>query len=411
MSQKPIFVATHPRACSTAFERVFMTRRDTIQCIHEPFGDAFYYGPERLSARFADDEQARLESGFSQSTFQTVLARIEREASEGKRIFMKDIMHYLLPPYSKPASIAPSLNRIKRGVGTESNGETAPHSAVGANGTSNGAHANGHHAQQLNGTSPVQNGTKNGLNGHAALDHSTPVKPAATREPYPYDTAAEPGNPTVMPTEILSQFHFAFLIRDPHHSVPSYFRCTIPPLDQVTGFHNYDPSEAGYDELRRTFDYLRSVRLIGPHIATQERDADDIDNRLRPVTSGLNGYEAGAEICVVDADDMLQKPAPMIEAFCRSVGLEYTPDMLCWDTEEDHQVARDKFEKWRGFHNDAIESKGLVARKHPHAVKTEEEWDAEWRKKYGPEAADLIRKTVDANMADYLYMKQFAMRV
>jgi hypothetical protein len=47
----------------------------------------------------------------------------------------------------------------------------------------------------------------------------------------------------------------------------------------------------------------------------------------------------------------------------------------------------------------------------PHAVKTEEEWDAEWRKKYGPEAADLIRKTVDANMADYLYMKQFAMRV
>ncbi|EHA27066.1 hypothetical protein ASPNIDRAFT_205440 [Aspergillus niger ATCC 1015] len=302
MSQKPIFVATHPRACSTAFERVFMTRRDTIQCIHEPFGDAFYYGPERLSARFADDEQARLESGFSQSTFQTVLARIEREASEGKRIFMKDIMHYLLPPYSKPASIAPSLNRIKRG----------------------------------------------------------------------------PGNPTVMPTEILSQFHFAFLIRDPHHSVPSYFRCTIPPLDQVTGFHNYDPSEAGYDELRRTFDYLRS---------------------------------AGAEICVVDADDMLQKPAPMIEAFCRSVGLEYTPDMLCWDTEEDHQVARDKFEKWRGFHNDAIESKGLVARKHPHAVKTEEEWDAEWRKKYGPEAADLIRKTVDANMADYLYMKQFAMRV
>ncbi|GAQ35968.1 hypothetical protein AtubIFM55763_003073 [Aspergillus tubingensis] len=405
MSQKPIFVATHPRACSTAFERVFMTRRDTIQCIHEPFGDAFYYGPERLSARFADDEQARLESGFSQSTFQTVLARIEREASEGKRIFMKDIMHYLLPPYGKPASIAPSLNRIKRGVGTESNGETAPLSAVGANGT------NGHHAQQLNGTSPVQNGTKNGLNGHAVLDHSTPVKPATTREPYPYDTAAEPGNPTVMPTEILSQFHFAFLIRDPHHSVPSYFRCTIPPLDQVTGFHNYDPSEAGYDELRRTFDYLRSVRLVGPHIATQERDADDIDNKLRPVTNGLNGYESGAEICVVDADDMLQKPAAMIEAFCRSVGIEYTPDMLCWDTEEDHQVARDKFEKWRGFHNDAIESKGLVARKHPHAVKTEEEWDAEWRKKYGPEAADLIRQTVDANMADYLYLKQFAMRV
>lgn len=59
-----------------------MTRRDTIQCIHEPFGDAFYYGPERLGTRFMDDEKARLESGFSQSTYKTVMDRIEREASE-----------------------------------------------------------------------------------------------------------------------------------------------------------------------------------------------------------------------------------------------------------------------------------------------------------------------------------------
>ena len=59
-----------------------MTRRKDIQCIHEPFGDAFYYGPERLSERFADDEQARLDSGFSQSTFNTVLERIKRESQE-----------------------------------------------------------------------------------------------------------------------------------------------------------------------------------------------------------------------------------------------------------------------------------------------------------------------------------------
>ena len=59
-----------------------MTRRKDIQCIHEPFGDAFYYGPERLSERYADDEQARLDSGFSQSTFNTVLERIKRESQE-----------------------------------------------------------------------------------------------------------------------------------------------------------------------------------------------------------------------------------------------------------------------------------------------------------------------------------------
>lgn len=59
-----------------------MTQRDSIQCVHEPFGDAFYYGPERLSDRFAEDEQARLDSGFSQSTYATVMERIDRESSE-----------------------------------------------------------------------------------------------------------------------------------------------------------------------------------------------------------------------------------------------------------------------------------------------------------------------------------------
>ena len=59
-----------------------MTRRDTIQCIHEPFGDAFYYGPERLSSRYENDENARLKSGFDQSTFRTVLDRIEEEGAE-----------------------------------------------------------------------------------------------------------------------------------------------------------------------------------------------------------------------------------------------------------------------------------------------------------------------------------------
>ena len=100
MAQKPIFVATHPRACSTAFERVcpdfvldglystdakrqvFMTRRDALNCIHEPFGDAFYYGPERLSKRFEDDEEGRKRGGFSHSTYQTIVDRFEKEGAE-----------------------------------------------------------------------------------------------------------------------------------------------------------------------------------------------------------------------------------------------------------------------------------------------------------------------------------------
>lgn len=59
-----------------------MTRRDTLTCIHEPFGDAFYFGPERLSARYENDEKAREESGFAQSTYKTIFERLEKEATE-----------------------------------------------------------------------------------------------------------------------------------------------------------------------------------------------------------------------------------------------------------------------------------------------------------------------------------------
>ncbi|KAL2824116.1 P-loop containing nucleoside triphosphate hydrolase protein [Aspergillus cavernicola] len=396
MSQKPIFVATHPRACSTAFERVFMTQRDTIQCIHEPFGDAFYYGPERLSGRYETDEEGRLNSGFVDSTYQTILERIENEGkeNEGKRIFIKDILHYLLPPNGNPASIAPSLHRIKRGVGTQD--ETAiPPAAVG-NGEVNGS-ANGHSEEEKQ---SVTNG--NGVTGKKT-----------TKAPYPYSTDAEPGNPTVVPKEILSKFHFAFLIRDPHYSVPSYYRCTIPPLDATTGFTYYDPAEAGYDEMRRFLEYLRQEEMIGPHIATREQDADELldeaSRNRKPV--GRPSDELGVEICVVDADEMLDNPAPTMEAFCRSVGIEYSPQMLEWDSERDHGYAKDAFEKWNGFHNDAIDSKGLTARKHPRAPKSEAQFDADWTEKYGKEGAALIRKTVDATMADYLFLKQFAIKV
>ena len=59
-----------------------MTRRNSLATIHEPFGDAFYYGPERMGARFESDEKAREESGFADSTFKTIFDRIESEATE-----------------------------------------------------------------------------------------------------------------------------------------------------------------------------------------------------------------------------------------------------------------------------------------------------------------------------------------
>lgn len=59
-----------------------MTRRDILTCVHEPFGDAFYFGPERLSSRYENDEKAREETGFSNSTYKTIFERIEKEGKE-----------------------------------------------------------------------------------------------------------------------------------------------------------------------------------------------------------------------------------------------------------------------------------------------------------------------------------------
>lgn len=342
-----------------------------------------------------------------------------------KRIFIKDIIHYLLPPNGKPASIAPSLHRIKRGVGTSSTSiPNVAHSQT--NGTVNGT-AIGHRVEPNgvdNASHRLVDATlqRNGTLKQSATtsDHSENCHPC----PYPYKTEPEPGNPTVMPRDLLAGFHFAFLIRDPHYSTPSYYRCTIEPLVNVTGWYTYDPAEAGYDEVRRTFDYLRKTHLIGPRIATRgDCVLEDIGDEPRNISAGVNGasgingthaglpYDSGVEICVIDADDLLDKPAQMIEAFCRSVGLAYDPAILTWDTDEDQRYAKEVFEKWNGFHDDAINSSELRPRAHARRVKTEAQFDAEWRERYGDEAAALIRKTVDANMADYLYMKQFAMKV
>ncbi|KAK1536820.1 uncharacterized protein CCOS01_02140 [Colletotrichum costaricense] len=299
---KPIFCATHPRACSTAFERVFMSRRDKLACVHEPFGDAFYYGPERTGERFENDAEGREKSGFAETTYADVLRQIE-EAGKDKRAFIKDMAYYIIPPNQQKASIVPSAGNT-----------------------------------------------------------------------------AEPTNPTVLPLSILRKFQWTFLIRHPRRSIPSYYRCTQPPLDAVTGWTNFNPSEAGYEELRRLFDYLIRERIV------DEKD-----------------------LLVVDADDMLDDPEAVIRAYCAHVGLDFTDNMLNW-TDEDTKVAQEKFAKWNGWHDDAIGSTSLKPRDKKHVITRESE-EAEWLKKYGEKGLKEIRECVDANVKDYEYLKKFAIQI
>lgn len=145
----------------------------------------------------------------------------------------------------------------------------------------------------------------------------------------------EAGNPTVLPLDILKKFHFTFLIRHPRRSIPSYWRCIIPPLSEITGFDHFMPNEAGYEELVRLFDLLVNSGLV-------DRD----------------------QLTVIDADDMLDNPEHTIREFCRRTDIDFRPEMLEW-TEDDKRHARQHFAKWNGFHEDAINSYALRAR--PHA--------------------------------------------
>ncbi|KAL8725179.1 MAG: hypothetical protein Q9166_007509 [cf. Caloplaca sp. 2 TL-2023] len=325
--------------------------------------------------------------------------------------------YYLMPSDATDPSIAPSLSRIKRGVGT---------TEASSIGTTTGSITNGT-TEATNTTGMIT------TNGNTKLPYAagTAATNGTTKAPYPYDTEAEPNNPTVIPQETLEKFHFTFLIRHPRSSIPSFYRCCVPPLDEVTGFYDFMPSEAGYYELRRLFDYLRSVGQVQAELPDQPSGGDAVIGCQR------------VELCVIDADDLLDNPAGMVEAFCKSTGIQYSPDMLDWTTEADQQQATEAFSKWNGWHDDALKSKDLKPRQHVSVflcawcnlpfpiilpsydvfidtdvydgkkkkIKSVEDEDEEWVEKYGKEGAKVIRETVEANMKNYEYLKQFAFKV
>ena len=55
-----------------------------------------------------------------------------------------------------------------------------------------------------------------------------------------------------------------------------------------------------------------------------------------------------------------------------------------------------------------INEADLYARK-KKTVKCDEEEDCEWLDRFGAEGAKVIRQTVNANIEDYEYLKQFAL--
>ena len=88
-----VMLWTAPRCVSTAFERSIRTL-PCVRVFTEPFSSAYYFGPDRLTSRFAADlDEITLSNG---PTFDSVVKTLhEASAEKVEAIFSKDMAYYL----------------------------------------------------------------------------------------------------------------------------------------------------------------------------------------------------------------------------------------------------------------------------------------------------------------------------
>ncbi len=88
MKKHPIFFLwATPRSTSTAFEWM-MRQRGDLNCFHEPFGMAWYQGPEARAPRPTPMEQQRPEATFDK-IWNDILA-----AADERPVFVKEMPHH-----------------------------------------------------------------------------------------------------------------------------------------------------------------------------------------------------------------------------------------------------------------------------------------------------------------------------
>jgi LPS sulfotransferase NodH len=88
MSGHPIyFLWATPRSTSTAFEWM-MRQRGDMTCFHEPFGKAWYQGPQARAPRKAPIDKQQPEATFDH-VWQQIL-----DAAQERPVFVKDMPHH-----------------------------------------------------------------------------------------------------------------------------------------------------------------------------------------------------------------------------------------------------------------------------------------------------------------------------
>lgn len=120
--------------------------------------------------------------------------------------------------------------------------------------------------------------------------------------------------------EFLAHFRHSFLVRDPLKTLSSMY----------PHWPDFHIDETGFEPQRRLFDELA------------ERD--------------------GEPPPVIDSDDLLERPAEMVEAWCAAVGIPFLPEALTWEP-----GPRDEVSWWDGgsFHATLRNSRGLEPQPQP----------------------------------------------
>jgi len=96
-TNKIVFLWSHVRSISTAFERAFIQREDYIS-FHEPFGEPCYFGPEKLYSYHEPTLHQHPE--YLTVTYSEIIEMILKAASntENKKVFAKDMARHIVRP-------------------------------------------------------------------------------------------------------------------------------------------------------------------------------------------------------------------------------------------------------------------------------------------------------------------------
>ena len=96
MASKRVILWTAPRSVSTAFERSMRTLKH-CKVFHEPYGDAYYFGPEKKTDLFSDTVMNI--SSHSGSTYASTTAMLLGDFPKVETVFVKDMSFYVESNY------------------------------------------------------------------------------------------------------------------------------------------------------------------------------------------------------------------------------------------------------------------------------------------------------------------------